>query len=253
MGSLNVDSSNLFHGAPTGPRMDVPVWAALIEGHGHTIVVDTGIRDPEWVLETLENPCSQATEETLEGALAAVDVAPERVDTVINTHLHFDHAGHNRLLSFATFFVSEIEWNEARNPASEQQVLYDARDWLAPPLGESSYTLVSGSRYEVADGITLFPTPGHSLGHYSVLVTTDEGVLCVAGDVANHLDSFTTLQPPGLIVSAEAAVDSIRRVATQCDRVFLAHDTSLEPFMTRNYPAVPPTPLADPESKHARA
>ena len=69
MGALNVDSSNLYRGARAGVRVDVPVWAALIQGHGRTIIVDTGIRDPQWVQETLQNPCSQESSETLQGAL----------------------------------------------------------------------------------------------------------------------------------------------------------------------------------------
>ena len=80
-----------------------------------------------------------------------------------------------------------------REGTQEQAVLYEERDWLRDPLQERQYTLIDDDPYVVADGITVIQTPGHSIGHQSVLVETAEGVVCIAGDAVSTIegDGFT--------------------------------------------------------------
>ncbi len=102
--------------------------------------------------------------------IAAADVA-----LVINTHLHFDHCGDNRLFPGKPIFVQAAEYEAAHAPG------YTIPDWVDFP--GANYDLVEGER-EVLPGLTLIPTPGHTSGHQSVLLETGEGRIVIAGQAA---------------------------------------------------------------------
>lgn len=239
LGRLNVCAADLLSGAHPDERMDVPVWAALIEGRGHKVLVDTGVRDPAWVLRTLGNPCSQHADEALPGALAHLGVDVGEIDILINTHLHFDHCGYNGALAGAQMYVSRVEWDDAHVPPASQRSLYDKQDWLPESLAAANYTLIDTDPYVVLDGITVIQTPGHSSGHQSVLVEIAEGVVCIAGDAVSKVDSFQTGEPPGITVSREDAVRSIAKIAMGADRVLMGHDLELARYACTGFPAIP--------------
>jgi len=236
-GSLAVDWTTQLYGRSPGVVIDSPVWGAVIEGGGLRILVDTGIRDPATVSQTLA-PCTQSARETPAGVLDVLGWRCADIDIVINTHLHFDHCGHNEAFPQARFVVSQTEWDWALRPNEEQAGLYAPREWLLPPLAEERYTLVSGE-CQVAAGISVIPTPGHSVGHESVLVDTSEGRLCITGDAVNIDDNFTQRKPGSLVSSLDEAMRSIELIRERSDRVLMAHDPRLRGFMTSGYPAVP--------------
>jgi N-acyl homoserine lactone hydrolase len=236
-GSLAVDWTTQLYGRPPGVQIDSPVWGAVIEGGGLRILADTGIRDPATVSQTLA-PCTQAAGQTPAGVLDILGWRCADIDIVINTHLHFDHCGHNSAFPSARFIVSRAEWDWAQRPNEEQRRLYAPGEWLLPPLDEARYTLVDGE-HQVAPGISVLPTPGHSAGHQSVLVNTSEGLLCVAGDAVNIEENFTQRKPGGLISSMNDALRSIELIRTRADRLLMAHDPRLRAFMTSGYPTVP--------------
>jgi len=237
-GSLAVDWTTQLHSREPGQLIESPVWGAVIEGGGLRILVDTGIRDPAMVSQNMA-PCTQSAGQAPAGVLDVLGWRCSDIDVVINTHLHFDHCGHNAAFPNARFVVSKTEWAWALDPAADQANLYAPREWLLPPLDESRYSLVDDADYRVADGITTFPTPGHSPGHLSVLVDTDEGRLCVAGDAVAIPENFTQRTPVGLVTSLEQATASIEVIRTRADRLLMAHDPRLTAFMASGYPAVP--------------
>jgi glyoxylase-like metal-dependent hydrolase (beta-lactamase superfamily II) len=241
MGTLGADRSALLMLTDPGVEVEIPVWAAAVEGNGMKIVIDTGIRDPRWVVDTL-GPCRQEPDETMEGALAKLGWSASDVDLVINTHLHYDHVGFNSMFPDVPIYVSEVEWNAAQAPAATQAVLYAPGEWLHGSLSIFNYRIVSGDYAEVAPGIKLIQTPGHSAGHQSVLVNTDEGVLCVVGDAVNIEENFTLGVPGGIHVSVTDALASTDKVRRTCDRVLMAHDPRIEKYQTSGFPTVPERP-----------
>jgi N-acyl homoserine lactone hydrolase len=102
------------------------------------------------------------------------------VVAVINTHLHFDHCGGNRLFPGVPIYVQRAEYDAVAEP--DYLV-----DWVHFP-GER-YELLDGEA-EVLPGISVLPTPGHTPGHQSVLVDTDEGLVVLGGDVAHTLEEL---------------------------------------------------------------
>lgn len=238
LGSLRVPKAAMTYMSGFAEEVNLPVWAALIEGNGLRALVDTGIRDHgKWDREL--NPCWREDDETIEAGLAELGWSVKDVDLVINSHLHYDHAENNVLLPHAQFFVSLAEWDYAREPIATQRWLYDY-SWTSEALTYQNYTMVAQDHYDVRPGIRLLQTPGHSRGHQSVLVNTAQGVLCIAGDAACFMDNFSIPTPPGGLTSAEQALTSIERIRLHSDVVLMNHDPTLTKYQTGGFPQIAP-------------
>jgi glyoxylase-like metal-dependent hydrolase (beta-lactamase superfamily II) len=238
MGTLWADRSALVMLTDPGVEVEIPVWAAAVEGAGRRILIDTGIRDPAWVRE-LGQTCEQQADETVQGALAEIGWRPEDVDIVINTHLHYDHVGYNALFAHAPLYVSAVEWEAAQDPVPTQRGLYAPQEHLLAPLGILNYRMVTNDYFDVVDGIKVIQTPGHSVGHQSVLVQTGEGVLCVVGDAVNAEVNFTSGIPGGIHVSVADAIASTEKIRRCADRVLMAHDPRIGKYQHSGFPEIP--------------
>jgi N-acyl homoserine lactone hydrolase len=225
VGHMRVDHSQMVSERGFGQPVEIPTWTAAIEGHGHRILVDTGISDPDWVGRVMV-PCRVEPGERLDRAVEGLGWSLPSIDTVINTHLHHDHCANNRLLPHARFYIQAAEWEYAQHPIASQQVLYDNRGWEATPLSFFNYVLVGLDYFDILPGIRLIQTPGHTPGHQSVLVNTDEGTLCITGDAVNFPQSFVEHRPGGIAVSATQALASIEKIRRLADRVLMTHDTT---------------------------
>ena len=136
-------------GFPTGGTV------SLITGDPH-VIVDTG---------------DVSQRERIVGALARLRVAPDRIGWVINTHGHLDHVGNNNLFPGATFVLAG---DVARHGK------YGVHDFAAGPL-----SIGAGAD---DDAITVLLTPGHTDHDLTVLVTTPDGVVAIAGDLFEHAE-----------------------------------------------------------------
>lgn len=236
LGNLTLDKSAMTYMSGVGTSVNVPVWGAAVEGNGLKMLVDTGIGEPAKYVPY--HPCWQEKDETLEAALAELGWRLNDIDIVINSHLHYDHSENNPLLPNARFFVSLREWEFARNPISTQTWLY-THNWDQSPLSVMNYTLINQDLFDVVPGIKTIETPGHSAGHQSVLINTDEGLLCVAGDAACFMENFTRPTPPGGLTSVEEALASIEKMRRYADRVFMNHDPSIKKYQQSGFAEVP--------------
>jgi glyoxylase-like metal-dependent hydrolase (beta-lactamase superfamily II) len=236
LGTIRADKSGTVAGFPPGTIIDVPIWAAAIEGNGRKLLVDTGLKDAaKW---------SRYDEHTLEPdqvigkALSELGWRLKDVDIVINSHLHYDHAENNTAFPGAQFYVSQAEWEFAQDPSSGQAWAYDI-DWTSPDITYMNYTLINADHYDVQPGIRVIKTPGHTPGHQSVLVQTDEGVLCVTGDAACMMENLTIPTPPGTHISKGTALDSLKKISQLSDRVLMNHDPELTGYQNSSFPLTP--------------
>jgi len=108
----------------------------------------------------------------LPDALAAARIAIEDVTAVVNCHLHVDHAGQNSLFPGIPIYVQPAEWEVAHT--TEHTIL----EWIDFPGAD--YRQVDGD-HEPAPGIRVVATPGHTVGHQSLVVATAEGDVVLAG------------------------------------------------------------------------
>jgi N-acyl homoserine lactone hydrolase len=147
-------------------------WPGFIHVVDHPqgrVLVDTGLIDSTPDLDAEWSPTFDA------GAI------PRDAVCVINTHLHFDHCGGNRLFAGTPIYVQRLE----RQTAREED--YTIPEWVE--FEGAAYVELEGEA-EVLPDIRVVPTPGHSPGHQSVLVTTDDGLVVIAGDVAYTWEEF---------------------------------------------------------------
>jgi N-acyl homoserine lactone hydrolase len=99
-------------------------------------------------------------------------IAIEDVTAVVNCHLHVDHAGQNSLFPGVPIYVQPAEWEIAHT--TEHTIL----DWIDFPGAD--YRPIAGD-HEPVDGIRVLATPGHTIGHQSLVVATARGDVVLAG------------------------------------------------------------------------
>ncbi|MBI4541343.1 MAG: MBL fold metallo-hydrolase [Gemmatimonadetes bacterium] len=172
-------------------RIPLALRCLLVEAPGALVLVDTGIGNKEdEKFRDIYGVDNAGLPTRLEDGLRAVGFAPESVDIVVNTHLHFDHAGgntwraeHSELLpsfSRARHYVQRGEWDFAHrlNERTQASYLPDNFD----PLEAERWALVEGEVL-VTEGVRAFPTPGHTPHHQSVLVASDGEAACYLADI----------------------------------------------------------------------
>jgi 4-pyridoxolactonase len=208
-----------------GNPVRFPVYSVLIEHPDGLFLFDTGF-DLDLVNEKLpfELP-EQTPQQTLPGQLELAGFTPDDVDAVINSHLHFDHCGGNKHLRNATTYLHADEIREARSPEPFEVLGYADRSWDHPG---ATFTLLTGD-VELARGMHLFHTPGHAIGHYSLLVEIDgRRPLLFMADVSYTPAAFAKDQQAGFHWDPVAGVRSIRRIkqiAKEWDaEIFFTHD-----------------------------
>jgi len=173
-GLLNRDLPAAFTDADG--LMAVNFGGYLIRTADHVVVVDTGIGGDA----IPELPIGSFPER-----LRKAGVAPEDVDTVIFTHLHFDHVGWSALFSNAQYHVHSIDWTywvtdatPETGPGREDFGAIPAPERLAPLADR--VTQHDGERTEIVPRVTLRLAPGHSPGHCIVEVGDDVVLLADA-------------------------------------------------------------------------
>jgi N-acyl homoserine lactone hydrolase len=144
------------------------VMAYAVRHRSGVVMFDTGIglgnREVDRTYRARSRP--------LETLLAEAGIGLEEVTAVVNSHLHFDHAGQNRLFPDRPIYVQAAEHRASRAPR------YTVPDWIdAPGL---RYELIDGEA-EIAPGIRIIATPGHTPGHQSVVVTDGDRRAVIAG------------------------------------------------------------------------
>lgn len=236
MGDLLVDKSSLTSGIGVGEQIKIPIWAAAIEGNGKKILVDTGIHSREWVDENIA-PCGQQEDEQIEQALKKIGWECSDVDIVINSHLHYDHCGNNRLFSNATFVVQKTEWENAYDPVENQKCFYIEELFCKKAMRYTSIRFADGEDL-VEEGIKVIPTPGHCKGHQSVLVSTKAGVVCVSADAVNLVENIRDNVTPNILVNGEQVYQSMELIRRTADYILPGHEPEIEKYQNSDFPQV---------------
>ena len=182
-------------------RIPLGMRCLLVEHDVGLVLVDTGLGNKESAkfheLYGVENAGADGRT-LLEDGIRAAGHRLEDVALVVNTHLHFDHAGGNTFrdadgtirpaLPNARWVVQAGEWHFATHTTERTAASYLAPNFV--PLHEAGrLDLVDGER-ELVPGVRVLPTPGHVPFHQSVLVESAGETACFLGDVvptAAHL------------------------------------------------------------------
>lgn len=228
-GSLIVDAFQIFWNVgPAGPYR-FPVYSVLIEHQEGTFLFDTGF-DMKLASSLAPDFAHQTESQSLVAQLALTGHKPREISLVMNSHYHFDHVGGNKLCTCATTICHKCEMEAFMNPHPAMEApgyrdrsFLDAQGEYKPKL-----EMVSGDQ-EVAKGVTLFETPGHTAGHYSLMVRlADRRPMIFTGDACYAQRSMDLMAIPTLHVDprkAYASMERLRDLAKEHDaELFFAHD-----------------------------
>jgi 4-pyridoxolactonase len=224
-GSIVIEHTQLMWNVP-GEQARIPVYSVLIEHDDGLFLFDTGI-DLDHMNRVLpfELP-EQTDEQTIPAQLAKAGFAVGDVTTLVNSHLHIDHVGANKLFAGTPNVIHAKELAQARNPEPFEFFGYSDKSW---DCEGASFVPVTGD-FELATGLRLYETPGHTVGHYSLLVAPD-GVaepMLFAFDVAYTAGALEKGIQPGFHNDPVAGVRSIRRVKALAEehgaKIFFSHD-----------------------------
>ncbi len=223
-GSIVIEHTQLLWNVP-GPQVRIPVYSVLVEHDDGLFLFDTGI-DLDHMERVLpfELP-EQTPEQTIPAQLEQCGFALGDVTTLVNSHLHIDHVGGNQLFKGTGVrnVIHERELTQARNHEPFEFFGYSDRSW---DYEGANIETVSGD-VELAPGIWLFETPGHTVGHYSYLFEGARPML-FAVDVAYTTTAFEKGIQPGFHHTPVDGVRSIARVKSLAEKrgadVYFSHD-----------------------------
>jgi glyoxylase-like metal-dependent hydrolase (beta-lactamase superfamily II) len=214
----------------------------LIEHPSGLILIDTGAGNKEndkfKDIYGLENEGADGGTR-LEDGLKEVGVSPADIAIVINTHLHFDHAGGNTRnrpdgsieISFpnATYIVRRGEYDYAMHSNERTAASYFERNWM-PVEAADKIEWVSREK-EIVKGIRVIPTPGHTPFHQSVLIESAGERAFYLGDLVPTHAHLPLPWIMGYDVEPLVTLETKRRVLKQAiDEnwlVIFEHDASV--------------------------
>ena len=216
--ALEIKRLHLSTVTPPGTEAQWPVHGFVVTYPGGAALVDTGVGGPQGLQDDW-----RAVNVAAADALARLDLSPADISLVINTHLHFDHCGQNAVFKHAAFHVQRAELERARRESTQ------LADWF--DFAGARFELLDGDT-EIVPGLSVMTTPGHTVGHQSVVIGGADGDDLLIGDAAYTPKLYggpaSQKLPPGQAADRdqwEASRDRIR--STEAARVHFCHHTDV--------------------------
>jgi 4-pyridoxolactonase len=226
-GSLVIDRSHIMWNIDAGNPVRFPVYSVLIDHSEGLFLFDSGF-DKGTVEEFLAFELPEQTEEQmLPAQLEACGFGVVDVTAVINSHLHFDHCGGQRHLPAETpTWVGKDELRHCMVPEPFERLGYADKVHHRP---DSAYRWLEGDEVDFADGIRLLFTPGHTVGHYSLLIEREGAApMLFCADVTYTQETWEKELISGFHNDPTANFASLRRLKHLARRsgaeVFFTHD-----------------------------
>ncbi|SDS01465.1 Glyoxylase, beta-lactamase superfamily II [Paenibacillaceae bacterium GAS479] len=224
-----------------GEIVEFPVFCFLVEGGDKKILVDTGMSDTEHSIK-YHHDGRQDPGQAIHEQLASMGISTDEIELIIFTHLHWDHCFNLHHFPNAKLVASRIEHEFAVNPIPFYWNSYEYPEatGLTPPFAGRDFDLVEGDA-DIIEGISVFPTPGHSPGHMAVSVQTEKGKYVIVGDLMFVRENMEPdkkhgwpLTPPGRFANVIELWHSMEEAIKRSDYILMSHDP--EQMGVKQYP-----------------
>ena len=228
-GWLVTQERTLVDGGSTDElRIPIPAW--LVQHERGVVVFDTGLH-PALASgqDSLGGMRKYFRAELSEGGSVGGRLAGRGIDpagplTVVVSHTHFDHVGGLCELPNARVIVHADEWSAAmddRQPNTDRHLFDLGHDVLA----------VDGSYDVFGDGtVVTLPTPGHTCGHQSLTVRTDDGVVILTADACYFSHTIDDEVLPPFSFDVDQQLRSLALLRAERDRgarIVPGHDAAV--------------------------
>lgn len=202
--------------ADPGLGVDIPYFFFLVEHPSGYLLFDTGVNPAVRTdAEARLGPGASAIDmhlredDAITNQLASIGVAPSDIAHVAHSHLHFDHAGGIEFFPGAKFYVQRPELPFAWWPPIYYRSAYARADFDH----DVRWKELDGEHDVFRDGrVILFPTPGHTPGHQSLLVALEGKSVILLGDAAFDPRKMRERALPGQMWSPDALLRSWERI-----------------------------------------
>jgi methylmalonyl-CoA epimerase len=214
-------------------RITLAMRPLIVRG-ARTMIIDAGLGDKEH--EAFQDRYGVDRARSLDHTLAEAGIAPEQIDIVLATHLHFDHAGgftvrdaSGRLrprFPRAQYVVRRGEWDDATHPHQRNRACYLADNYV--PLAEAGVLQLVDDDQTIMPGVKVRRTGGHTMHHQVVVIESRGKSAVFVGDLMPTTAHLPDTWIPGVdrypmeTLSAKTllAKDAIQRQTL----VFFEHD-----------------------------
>jgi 4-pyridoxolactonase len=231
----------------TGPYR-FPVYGVLVDHEEGRFLFDTGF-DAEHIRKTVAwTDPAQTAEQTIPAQLHLAGFRSEEISHVINSHYHLDHCGGNKYCKHATTVCHVCELETLRSPAPSEEIPYSEVSF-APGLRTSAdhgratdmftprFETLKGDQ-ELASGVLLFETLGHTAGHYSLMVKVkNRRPMLFAADACysrQNLDLMCIQAGNHDPAAARTSLQRLKDLAEKHDaEIFFSHDAASWPKYSR--------------------
>jgi len=159
----------------------IVVTSFLVRHPDGPILLDTGMASGHEKAEAIFHPQIRSFDD----ALREMGLKTADVHAIGNCHLHVDHAGNNFRFPGTPIFIQKAEYLAAGTTLD-----YSLPDKTIAFPGVKLEVL-DGEEGEIAKGVRVVPTPGHTDGHQSFVVETQEGRIVIAGQAFNETSDYT--------------------------------------------------------------
>ena len=225
---------------PSEVLISMPTYGVIIDHAEGLFVFDTGF-DLQHV-ETIMgiSGAKQTPQQTIPKQLEILGMRGKDVNFVVNSHYHFDHCAGNKYCQNATTICHACELEAAQRPEPFEEHVYSDRSFMGDRASSSDldiytprFETLRGDQ-EIAKGVHLFETLGHTLGHYSLMVElSGRRPMLFTGDACYSRKGLDLMKMPASHVDPVKGYRSLQRLkdlAIQHDaELFFSHDCDLYP------------------------
>jgi N-acyl homoserine lactone hydrolase len=228
-GWLSADLNMMLAGKEGKIRFPVPAY--LIKHPKGCALFDTGLHpdsqhDAHGRIGELANffDVEFRPGEDIKSRLEHLQIDADKIEYLINSHLHFDHTGGNELVPNAKIIIQKREWEAGRLPEMIEANAFNPNDYEHGHLIQQ----VDGEHDLFGDGtVVTIPTYGHTPGHQSLKVKLTSGDIVLAADACYLRKTIQDLHLPALVFDRTKMLRSLfllRKLQSAGARIFYGHD-----------------------------